>query len=598
MMFLTGCGLPESAVDPETDEVVEQLAEATNPVISVDGASPIPEQAQPDDPGRNEGVLENDDGAKAEALSRGQLDQAFRQTPPEKKLPKAIPSSPAGGGVGPSLKGGVTPANPDPMAEVDRFLERMEQANIAFHTPETMTRGVSQTFQLLLHPTLSKEELESRLAKATGIDSAEVRIAPIMQATLKGAGFTITAVSPDTQPIGRSEPTEWTWDVMPDQPGRQRLFLTLNAVFSSHGAEQTRLIKSFDREIEVRVTAGEKALRVARATAAWTLPVILFGVGYTLYRRRTRTKIHDNQTLKVPRPADLADQATVTVAVVGKPSFANLQAGHMLLGRYRVVKSLGAGGTAMVYRCRDEVSGIDVAVKGIPPELAGNAPEMEEFRKNFQLIEKLHHPQIAASKTLEWDAEINAFYLIMEFVDGRTLRRFFQEAEDSMHSDEFFELFGQVAAALDYAHGEGIMHRDIKPDNIMVTSEGKVKLLDFGVAGQIRTAMTRLTSISYQTSGTLAYMAPEQWKGAFQNAATDQYALAVTIYQVLAGHCPFVNAEPAALREIVLNEEPGQPESLDDTAWAILHRALAKQPEDRFPSCGEFIQRLYQACKG
>jgi serine/threonine protein kinase len=268
---------------------------------------------------------------------------------------------------------------------------------------------------------------------------------------------------------------------------------------------------------------------------------------------------------------------------------ATLRVGRTLLKRYEVLAPLGQGGMGVVWRCRDRIAQTIVAVKQVPVELERHAPTMEQIRRNFRLVEKLHHPNIGALKTLEQDPATGAYFVIMEFVEGISLREHRQRRGGRLALGEALELLRPVAAALDYAHRERVIHRDIKPENILVDERGRVKLLDFGIAGQFHDSLSELKHRRHDSSGTRPYMAPEQWRGEYQNAATDQYALAAVLYELLAGQPPFVGEDADALREAVLQEEPARLPDVARPAWRALRRGLAKQRARRHASCTHFI---------
>ena len=267
--------------------------------------------------------------------------------------------------------------------------------------------------------------------------------------------------------------------------------------------------------------------------------------------------------------------------------------GTRLLDRYRVLSVLGRGAMGTVYRVRDEVADVDVALKAIPAELARDPKEMERVRENFRLVHDLHHPHIAGVNALELDRETGAYYLVMECVEGEDLRQVMRRRGGSQPLTFWLPILRQVADALDFAHAQGIVHRDVKPSNVFVDERGDAKLLDFGIASEARTTMHAGPEDDPSSiSGTATYMAPEQWLGRPQGPATDQYALGATIHHLLAGRCPFENRHLGALRESVLHDAPKKPEDLDRQSWRSLRRALAKQPKDRFANCTAFVEAL------
>jgi len=268
--------------------------------------------------------------------------------------------------------------------------------------------------------------------------------------------------------------------------------------------------------------------------------------------------------------------------------------GDLILGRYSVLSELGQGGMGVVYKCFDEIAGIVIALKALPPELSHNTMEMEEVKENFQLVSRLVHQNIAISKNLERDNSTGNYYLIMECVEGEDLRHWikWKRSENALTVETILPVIRQVAEALDYAHEQRIIHRDIKPGNIMIDAEGNVKVLDFGLAAQIHTSMTRVSMAYHGTSGTAPYMAPEQWRGRAQGAPADQYALAVMTYEMLAGHLPFESTDASVLREAVLNETAEPLQGVPAHAQKALNRAMSKNPADRFSSCSDFVATL------
>ncbi|MBP5786463.1 MAG: protein kinase, partial [Kiritimatiellae bacterium] len=255
-----------------------------------------------------------------------------------------------------------------------------------------------------------------------------------------------------------------------------------------------------------------------------------------------------------------------------------------------------------MYECMDKVGGIQVAVKALPPELSHNSVEMEEVRDNFELVYKLNHPNIASVKTLERDGK-GEYFLVMDVAEGESLRRWMRRklrggasgersAGGGLPLAEVLPILRQVAAALDYAHAKKVVHRDVKPGNVMIDASGEVKVLDFGLAAQIRTSLSRACQAYRGTSGTGPYMAPEQWMGKPQDGLADQYALGAMAYEMLAGRLPFENSELAVLREAVLRGEADSIPGLPRGAMAALRRAMAKRKAERFASCGEFVAAL------
>ena len=290
-------------------------------------------------------------------------------------------------------------------------------------------------------------------------------------------------------------------------------------------------------------------------------------------------------------PVPVGDDATMPGKRDRKPD-GRFAVGDLIMSRYKVLAELGQGGMGVVYKCFDETAGIEVALKALPPELSHNTLEMEDIKENFQLVHKLHHPNIASSNTLEKDNSNGNYYLIMECCEGEDLRRWIRRKRREQGQCDIFPIIQQIAAALDYAHSQKIIHRDIKPGNIMINNDGKIKVLDFGLAAQIHTSMTRVSMAYRGTSGTGPYMAPEQWRGRAQRASADQYALAVMTYEMLAGHLPFESVDPAVLQQAVLTQTPEAIPDVPPSVQKAIARAMSKEPEERFTCCADFVAAL------
>ena len=279
----------------------------------------------------------------------------------------------------------------------------------------------------------------------------------------------------------------------------------------------------------------------------------------------------------------------------GKSSARNWNTGEMILDRYQVVELLGQGGMGVVYRCRDTVGNVDVAVKALPTEVSHSTTEMEEVRENYNLVSTLVHTNIAVYKTLEMDKATGDYYLVMEYVDGEDLRHWMKRMrrENKLTLETALPVLRQIAEALDYAHKQDVIHRDVKPDNVKILADGSVKVLDFGLAAQIRTSQAHVSKEAVARAGTNLYKSPEQWQGrSRQGAAADQYSLAVTAYELLSGYVPFEGDDMKLLKDAVLNDKPETIEGLPKYANVALMAGLAKDASGRYASCMDFVRAL------
>ncbi|WP_328391151.1 serine/threonine-protein kinase [Nocardia sp. NBC_00416] len=265
------------------------------------------------------------------------------------------------------------------------------------------------------------------------------------------------------------------------------------------------------------------------------------------------------------------------------------------LGRYRLERLLGQGGMGQVWLAHAEPSGRPVALKLLPAELAADQTYRSRFEREAELAARLHDSHIVPIHA--HGALDGRLYIEMEYVEGDDLGRILRDG-GALAPARAVDIVGQTAAALDAAHRAGLVHRDVKPSNIVVRRDGFVYLIDFGIAhGAGTTALTA----SGLTVGTWAYMAPERFTGS-TDARADIYSLGCVLYECLAGIRPFGDTDPArqmhdhltttppSVRALV----PGVPPELD----RVIARALAKEPDDRYPSAGEFARAATDALEG
>jgi tetratricopeptide (TPR) repeat protein len=268
------------------------------------------------------------------------------------------------------------------------------------------------------------------------------------------------------------------------------------------------------------------------------------------------------------------------------------------LGRYELLEQVGRGGMGVVYRAVDPAIGRTVAIKTIV--LDDGTPASSELRtrllRESQAGGQLTHPNIVA--VYDVSEQGNTAYIVMEYVVGRTLDRAMANEPSVRLPNEALRIIRECANALDYAHSRGVVHRDVKPANIMLQSDGTVKIADFGIAKAAQ--FTQLTQ-SAMILGSPQYMAPEQWKGEAVTGRTDQYALAAVAYGLLTGHRPFEGETMASLAAKALYEDPPAATSLNPALPpaldSVFHKALSKSPAARFESCSQFAGALRTACE-
>ncbi len=270
-----------------------------------------------------------------------------------------------------------------------------------------------------------------------------------------------------------------------------------------------------------------------------------------------------------------------------------VQIGDLLINRYKIIKICGQGGMGRVFMAFDTIAGISVAVKLIPSEVCANTAEMEAVKENFQMICQLNHPKIAAVKQLEFNPKNREYFLVMEYVDGVNLRAFQQSQPGKViRIDKAIQIIRQLAEGLDYAHQRRVIHRDIKPENIMITQDEEVKILDFGLATQLRSSVKNKSAAAFNICGTGPYIAPETWQNHPHDASTDIYALGIIFYEMVNGTVPFLHTDLEKLKNIVLKAPPKAIDCLTSKQNYNLAKALSKRRQDRFTTAAEFAVAL------
>jgi serine/threonine protein kinase/tetratricopeptide (TPR) repeat protein len=269
------------------------------------------------------------------------------------------------------------------------------------------------------------------------------------------------------------------------------------------------------------------------------------------------------------------------------------------LSHYRIVEQIGAGGMGVVYRAHDEQLDRDVAIKVLPKRSLADEAAHKRFRKEALSLARLNHPNIATVH--EFGSHNGTEFLVTEYIAGITLD--VKIAKRPLPVSEAARFGVQLASGLAAAHQQGIVHRDLKPGNLRVTPDGRLKILDFGLAELMPHAselgMTMTLTQSQETSGTLPYMSPEQLSGKKADARTDIWAAGAVLYEMATGRRPFDQAVPALLINAILNQAPEPPSKFNPEIppWldAVILKALARDPSQRYQSAAELGAALEHA---
>jgi hypothetical protein len=266
--------------------------------------------------------------------------------------------------------------------------------------------------------------------------------------------------------------------------------------------------------------------------------------------------------------------------------------GRLISGRYRLIAPLGEGGMATIWRAVDEQLDREVAVKLLRPQFSSDPGFAARFKLEARSAGGLSHPNIVGVYDYGTDGADGDQYIVMELIEGNDLSTILRERGSLATMDAVRVAIG-VASALEVAHRKGIVHRDVKPGNILITDGGDVKVTDFGIARAVSEASMTVTGT---TLGSVHYFSPEQARGDEVTGASDVYALAIVLFEMLTGRRPFEGDSAAAVALKRLNEDAPTPSAIGHPVphglEAILMRALSREAGERFPDAGAFAEAL------
>ncbi|HET9111365.1 MAG TPA: protein kinase [Ktedonobacterales bacterium] len=272
-----------------------------------------------------------------------------------------------------------------------------------------------------------------------------------------------------------------------------------------------------------------------------------------------------------------------------------MESPEIIGGRYRLEEPIGRGGMATIFKAVDEQMMDRLVAVKVLREVYSNDPKfVTRFQREARAASALQHPNIV--QVFDYGQSADSYYIVMEYIDGMDLRRYLKRRGGTLPIERSVEIARSVSLGLGAAHRRGIVHRDVKPQNIMVNDEGLVKLTDFGIASMYKDADAERLTTTGMTLGTVQYYAPEQAQGEMVRPSADVYALGIVIYEMTTGHTPFDGDTPVAVAMKHIQEEPEPPRAINPSIPPALERiilkCLAKDPSMRFRDGDELAATL------